>query len=227
MTSPPPASLNPAESSPLSSLASLLLGFAGGALVASRRRWHDDARGAAMVAGIALIGAAANRPLIDALRRAGARRRSADVRMSFLIAQPVERVFGFCRDFENFPRFFGALREVRDFGDGRSHWCASTPTGGTVEWDTVITKYVPNHVIAWRTVGHAMVDSTGLLRFHPEDDGTCVHLVLTYSVNDGHLVDAIAALTTRGPREKLEADVRTLARFIETASESELAEVAR
>ena len=202
----------------------MLLGLFGGVLIASSRRWHVELRASTTVAGLALIGAAARKPLIEALRRAGTRRRSAEVQMSFVIPQPVERVFGFCRDFENFPRFIGALREVRDFGDGRSHWCASTPSGRTVEWDTVTTKYVPNRVIAWRSVGHAPVDSSGLLRFQPEAEGTCVRLALSYRVNDGDLVDALAALATRARCAQLESDVRKLARFLETAIDGDLAE---
>jgi uncharacterized membrane protein len=215
---PPPA----AEPGSNGSFAALLLGLAGGALVASRRSWPRHAQSAATVAGLALIGAAAQRPLSEALRRAGTRRRSAEVRTSFVVSQPVERVFAFCRDFENYTRFIGALREVRDYGDGRSHWCAATRSGKTVEWDTVTTKYVPNKVIAWHTVGRAPVESTGLIRFHPEGDGTCVHIVLTYCVNESRMGDAVAALLTPARSKQLEADIRRLALFLDTASESEL-----
>jgi uncharacterized membrane protein len=212
----------PVELRPAGSFASMLLGLAGGALVASRRRFPEHAQGAATIAGLALIGAAAQRPVAEALRRAGTRRRAAEVRMSFVVAQPVERVFAFCRDFENYPRFIRALREVRDYGDGRSHWCASTPSGNAVEWDTVTTKYVPNKVIGWHTVGHAPIQSTGLIRVHPENDGTCVHVVLTYRVTEGGMGDAITALLTPARGKRLEADIRQLALFLDSASESDL-----
>src|SRR5476651_350652 len=147
MSSPRVIPASNAESGTSAGLGHLLLAVAGGALLGARPRTAGHKRTAVTVAALALLGAAATRPFGNAVRNAGARRRSAEVRRSFIIAQPVERVFAFCRDFENFPRFIGSLREVRDYGDGRSHWCASTPAGKTVEWDAVITKYVTNSVI--------------------------------------------------------------------------------
>jgi uncharacterized membrane protein len=214
---------SPAELGKPPALGQILLGLAGGALLVARRRFPDHARGAATVAGLALLGAAARRPMGDAVRRAGTRRRSAEIRLSFLIAQPVERVFGFCRDFENFPRFIDALRSVHDFGDGRSHWCASTPAGRTVEWDTVITKYVPNCVIGWQSVGSSAVRSSGLIRFKPETGGTCMQVVLSYQVTDSRFADSVAALATPPRAQQLERDILRLASYLERADDGALA----
>ena len=212
-----PASRDADETIPL-----LLAALAGGTLVAARGRLPRAARGVATLGGLALVGLAAYRPLSLLLRQLGTRRRGGEVRMSFVVEQPVERVFGFCRDFENFPRFIGSLRSVRDFGDGRSRWCASTPAGGTVEWSAVTTKYIPNRVIAWETVPGSPVHATGLMRFRPEDGSTCLELVLTYEVLDGAgMRDAIAALVTPPRCRQLEADVRTLAHYLDTAPEAE------
>ena len=194
----------------------LLLGLVGGALFGARRHMSPPARAAATVGGLALIGAAAHRPLAEVLRQAGTRRRAGSIAVSFIVAQPVEVVFGFCRDFENFPLFIGALREVRDYGDGRSHWCASTPAGGTIEWDTVTTKYVPNRVIAWTSVAGAPLETTARMRFVPEGRDTCVKIDATYRVVDGSFADAIAALATRQRSGELEADVRRLGPYLES-----------
>jgi len=188
----------------------LVLGLVGGALFAARRGMSAPARAAATVGGLALIGAAAHRPLAEALRTAGTRRRAGRVAVSFIVNHPVEVVFAFCRDFENFPQFVGALREVRDYGDGRSHWCASTPSGGTVEWDTVTTKYVPNRVIAWTSVGGSPVEMTARCRFVPEGGDTCVRIDASYRVVDGTMADALAALATPSRSQDLAADVRRL-----------------
>lgn len=195
---------------------SLLLGLVGGALFASRRRLPTPARAAATISGLALIGAAAHRPLAEAVRQAGTRRRSGIVALSFIVPHPVEAVFGFCRDFENFPQFIGALREVRDYGDGRSHWTASTPAGGTIEWDTVTTKYVPNRVIAWTSVGGSPIETSARVRFVPEGRDTCVKIDATYRVVDGSMADAIAALLTPQRKGELMADVRRLGPYLDT-----------
>jgi uncharacterized membrane protein len=201
---------------PTMSTPSLLLGLVGGMLFASRRRLATPARAAATISGLALIGAAAHRPLAEAVRRAGTRRRSGIVALSFVVAHPVETVFGFCRDFENFPQFIGALREVRDYGDGRSHWCASTPAGGTIEWDTVTTKYVPNRVIAWTSVGGSPIETSARVRFVPEGGDTCVKIDATYRVVDGSMTDAIAALLTPQRKGELVADVRRLGPYLDS-----------
>ena len=194
----------------------LLLGLAGGALFAARRTMSPRARAAATVGGLALIGAAAHRPLAEAVRRAGTHRRAGEVAVSFVVPHPVELVFGFCRDFENFPLIIGALREVHDYGDGRSHWCASTPAGGTIEWDTVTTKYVPNRVVAWTSVNGSPIETSGRMRFVPEGPHTCVKIDATYRVLDGSLADAVAALATPRRTAELEADLRRLGTYLDS-----------
>lgn len=177
------------------------------------------ARAAATVSGLALIGAAAQGPLASVLRRLGNRRRQASVVLSFVVPRPVEQVFAFCRDFENFPRLIGMLREVRDHGDGRSHWRASTPTGGTMEWDTVTTKYVPNSVIAWESVGHSPLRMRATLRFVPEGTSTRVKVTADYQVVDGTVRDALTALATPSHRpNRLEAEIRRLSEHLASAA---------
>ncbi|MDB4884327.1 MAG: hypothetical protein JWL95_3093 [Gemmatimonadetes bacterium] len=195
---------------PSGPMSSLVLSVAGGALVGGRSR--RGARGAvATIAGLALVGMAAHRPLADALRRAGTRRRSVAIRLSFVVPHAVDVVFRFCSDFENFPRFIGALRAVEDFGDGRSHWSASTPRGGTIEWDTVTTKYVTNRVIAWQSTPLSPVRTSGTLRFVPTPEGgTLVKIALDYTVVAGGFVDAVAAFAVPSRARALEADVRRL-----------------
>jgi uncharacterized membrane protein len=165
-----------------------------------------------MLAGLALVGFAAHRPLTEALRRAGANRRTAHLRLSFVVPRPVAEVFRFCGDFANYPRFVGALREVEDFGDGRSHWVAQTPTGGTVEWDAITTKFVTNRVIEWRSTPNSRVRMCGMLRFVPDPTGgTCLKVSLDYSVEDGRLLDAVAVLAIPRRIRHIEKDIKRLA----------------
>jgi uncharacterized membrane protein len=198
----------------LAPIPSLLLALAGGFLVGQRRDLSPRARAAATIGGLALIGAAARAPFLESVRLTGTRRRSADIRMSIVVAHPVELVFHFIRDFENFPCIIGALRQVRDHGDGRSHWCASTPTGGTVEWDTETTKYVPNSVIAWQSVAGSPVRMRGLVRLEPEDSSTCLELSIEYQVVDGGLADALVALTTTSRQAEIERDIERLSTYL-------------
>jgi uncharacterized membrane protein len=203
-------------------LACLIAALGGGVILAARPRRDGKARDLVTLAGVTLLGVAAHRSVGEALRRAGTRRRAANIELSFVIGRPVEQVFAFCADFENFPRFIGALREVRDTGDGRSHWCVSTPSGGEIEWDAVITKYVTNSVIGWRSVARAPVETRGLIRFKPEAGRTCVKVSISYAVRDGSLIDALAALATPRRSRDLAADILRVESYLAATAPSGL-----
>lgn len=200
---------------PAMPLPTLLLGAAGGALVGSRPRRR--ATGAiATLAGLALVGVAASGPVSDALRRAGARRRTMHLRFSFAVPQPASTVFRFCSDFENFAGLVHALREVRDFGDGRSHWVASGSGGRTLEWDAVTTKFVPYRVIAWQSTVDSAVRTSCTIRFAAErDGGTCVRVALDYASPTDRVKDAVAALASRRRTRQIESDIRRLGERID------------
>jgi uncharacterized membrane protein len=193
-----------------SSFTALLAALGGGILLGARPRDNGRARPIATLAGLALLGVAAHRPLANALKKAGTKRRSGELQFAFVVNRPVEEVFRYCADFENFPRLVSALREVRDTGDGRSHWCATTPSGGEIEWDAVTTKFVTNSVIGWRNSAGAPLATSGVLRFSPEEDSTCVRVSIDYHVFESGMTDALAALIRPRRTHELEADIRKL-----------------
>jgi uncharacterized membrane protein len=203
---------------PAKPISSLLLGAAGGALVGGRSR-RSAAGAITALAGLALVGVAASGPVGDALRRAGSRRRSVHLRLSFVVPHPVSTVFRFFSDFENFPRLVRALREVEDFGDGRSHWIATSTRGRTLEWDTVTTKFVPNRVIAWQSTASSFVRSACIVRVVPEHHGgTCVKISIDYAVPTDRVTDAVAALASRRRTRQIEADIRRLGERLDEMS---------
>lgn len=129
------------------------------------------------------------------VRRAGARRRAVDIRMTVVVEKPVTEVFEFCRDFENFPAILDVLLSVKDTQDGRSHWAVRSPRGEIIEWDATITKYVPQSVIAWESVPGSPVAATGLMRFFPlSSSDTRVDIAVTYLPKSTELGEALRAL---------------------------------
>lgn len=131
----------------------------------------------------------------ERVRRAGARRRALSAHSSIDIARPVADVFRFFKDFENFPRIIGSIRSVVDYEDGRSHWEVYTPGGQTLEFNAVVTKYVPNSVIAWASVSGSPVETTVLARFTPLTPSTMrLDVDVSYCVVDTDLGDAVRAL---------------------------------
>ena len=203
---------------PARPLPSLLLGAAGGALLGGRPR-RPAAGAIAALVGLTLVGVAASGPVSSALRRAGTRRRVVHMRFSFVVPHPVSTVFRFFSDFENYPRLVRVLREVHDFGDGRSHWIASGRGGRILEWDTVTTKFVPNRVIAWQSTPTSLVRSSCTVRVVPERaGGTCVKVSIDYGVPTERLKEAVAVLASRRRTREIEADIRRLGQRLDEMS---------
>ena len=194
---------------------SIALAALGGALVAQRDRRRLGA--VAALVGIGLIAHVARPILRDWVVRRGTARRRVRLRTTIDVARPVAEVFAFCKDFENFPRVIGSLRRVNDFQDGRSHWEAYSASGHLLEWDAVVTKYVPNTVIGWASTPSSRVRMTGLIRFAAgPNDGTRLTIELTYTPQDGGLGDALHALASRPRQKQILAEIERASFYIES-----------
>lgn len=205
------------EATPLQApLATLAAGLLGGVLLgvsegSTRRGELLRVIGAGLLAGAALPG------LARRVVRLGQARRRIRLRMTTEVHRPVSDVFSFLKDFENFPRLVGSLRSVVDYQDGRSHWEGYTPSGGIIEWDVVVTKYVPSSVIAWQSVPGGDVDASGLIRFAPiGPDSTMLDIDITYVPHETALGDALHALTGMRREEQLEHELARASFYIES-----------
>jgi uncharacterized membrane protein len=190
----------------------------GGALLALGRRGRGGAL--ARFAGLALISVASEPILRERVRRAGARRRALSAHSSIEIARPVSDVFRFFKDFENFPRIVASIRSVVDYEDGRSHWEVYTPGGETLEFDAVVTKYVPNSVIAWASVPGSPVETTVLARFTPLTPSTMrLDVDVSYCVVNTGLGDAVRALVAPRSATQLVNGLERARFYLESMSE--------
>lgn len=130
------------------------------------------------------------------------------MRMTVIVERPIGEVFEFCRDFENFPEVINGFLRVTDYQDGRSHWQVHTPRGETIEWDALVTKYVPNSVIAWRSQAGSAVEASGTMRFAPlSDSETRVDVSLRYLPGHTGLADAFSALFATSNAKRLRHDI--------------------
>ena len=209
------APINPVTSSS-ELLDALAVAAVGGVLIGMSGR---KTAGSALVrmAGYAMLGLAA-RPFISAaVRKAGARRRSLATTSTIEIARSVPEVFAFFKDFENFPRVIGSVRSVLDYQDGRSHWELYTPSGAVVEWDAVVTKYVPNSVIAWESVVRSLVDSSGIVRFTAlSPTRTRVDLAITHRPIQTTLKDAIRTFLAPHGRNMIDRHLDRIRFYLES-----------
>jgi uncharacterized membrane protein len=181
-------------------VAGALFGYAAG---------RDDRRGvAARTAAIGLLLAAWVPAAGREILRVGAKRRRIHLRKTLVIDRPVREVFTFCRDFENFPRVIQSLHRITDFQDGRSRWEVVSPSGEILTWDAEVTKYVPNAVLAWRSLPGSIVDCNGLIRFDPTPTGgTRLQIQIDYDPGTTGFTDALRALVDIPRERQLEADL--------------------
>ncbi|HEY9226728.1 MAG TPA: SRPBCC family protein [Gemmatimonadaceae bacterium] len=197
----------------------LAIAVLGGALLgaASRDRRPSSL---ARLAGLALVGVAA-RPLLESLvLRAGRNRRRIEIQSSLEVARAVRDVFAFFKDFENYPRIFGGVRSIVDDQNGTSHWQAYSPSGHLLEWDAVVTKFVPNSVIAFESVPGSAIQARTILRFTPITvNRTRVDFEAVSSPAKTTLKEAIGALMSPPPVERVRAAMEN-ARFYLEAFES-------
>ena len=128
------------------------------------------------------------------------------------VEAPIERVYEFWSDFENFPRFMSHVREVKRTGPDRTHWVVAGPGGTPIEWDAVVTERVPNEVIGWRTVEGSLVEHRGTVRFRPAgNSATRIEVRMAYRPVGGALGHGIAELFGSDPERVIGEDLARVA----------------
>jgi len=191
-----------------------LAGMAGAGLATSGYMRGGLAGVAMAVTGLGLIARAAGNEELGTL----AKGKAFSVDRTLRIDAPVERVFDYWRDFENFPQWMSHVREVRDLGGGRSHWVVDGPAGAPVEWDSELTQERENRELAWRSVEGSTADNGGRVRFEPEGGATRVHIELAYTPPGGLIGHAVAKAFGVDPASEMSDDLAKLKSRIEDAS---------
>jgi uncharacterized membrane protein len=132
------------------------------------------------------------------------RREPDEVRESVIVNVPRERVYEAWTQFENFPRFMPAVREVRAAGPDRTHWVVSGPAGAPIEFESIITRRQAPSALAWRTVEGALVSHGGTARFQPAGPGaTRVDVAMWWRPAGGGIGESLATLSGIDPASVL------------------------
>lgn len=138
------------------------------------------------------------------------------VEKTIRIAAPVEEVFAYWRNLENFPQWMSHVREVRYMGDDRFHWVVDGPAGVPIEWDSELLNVVENREMTWRSVEGSEVQHTGRVRFEPDGDATRVHVQLCYAPIGGVIGHYVAKAFGVDPKSEMDDDLQRLKSLIET-----------
>jgi uncharacterized membrane protein len=142
-----------------------------------------------------------------------------NVQKTINIDAPLDQVFAFCTDYENWPRFMTNVHEVRETQPGLQHWTVEGPGGKEFEWDSEITRLVPGELVSWKTVDGAAVKHTGIMRFDRNEDGsTRVQVRMSYNPPAGTAGHALARLFGADPKRQMDEDLARLKTTIETGT---------
>lgn len=197
------------------------LALLGGALANGRNSRGRTLLATAAVLGVTVLDVLAAKQVAEQPSGSKAVREEEQglviAKRSITVAKPIDEVYAFWRDFQNFPRFMRHLVSVTVTDPTHSHWVAKGPAGKSVEWDAEITEERENELISWRSLPGADVSNSGSVRFHeaPGDRGTEVHVQLTYDPPLGKVGAKVAALFREAPGQQLTDDMRHFKQVME------------
>lgn len=137
------------------------------------------------------------------------------VNKSIIIFAPIDEVYRFWRNFENFPLFMNHVKEVLVQND-ISTWKVAGPAGISFEFQSQITQDIPNDSIAWETLPDSQIHHAGLVRFDQTRDGsTRVTVQMSYVPPAGAVGHAVAQLFGVDPRQAMNEDLMRLKSLLE------------
>jgi uncharacterized membrane protein len=198
-----------------------LAGVGGGMMSVYGRRIGGPVGTLVSAVGLGVLARAATNLRLSRITGVRGGRRAVDVQKAINVNAPVNEVFEFFSHFENFPRFMAHIKEVKRTGDGTWHWVAEGPAGMGVEWDAIVTRFVPNQEIAWKSVTGATVANAGIAQFQPnENGGTRVNVRLCYNPPGGAIGHAVASFFGVDPKKAMDEDLVRFKSLIEEGKTS-------
>jgi uncharacterized membrane protein len=207
------------DEQPWTPAARLLVSAAGGglALYGAKRRGRIGAALGSLGVGLLV------RSLTDLTLRTLAGRarpegtRDVDVQRAIHVDATPAEVFALWVDYDNFPRLFSQVREVRDGGDGRSRWVVEGPAGMPMERDVVLTRFETERELAWRTVGDPDEAQQLQVSFRPDaEGGTRVEVRLSRAPQASVSGEDRATLLGVDPERQVEEDLVRMKAHVET-----------
>jgi uncharacterized membrane protein len=145
----------------------------------------------------------------------GTRGNGIRVQKTVNINAPIDEVYRFWHNFENFPLFMDHVKEI-SVQNGISDWKVAGPAGSSMEFQSHITRDVPNESIAWETIPDSQIHHAGVVRFEENwDGGTRVTVQLTYMPPAGVVGHKVAELFGVDPRQAMQDDLARLKALLE------------
>lgn len=194
----------------------LLMGTLGGVLTAQGMRGHGPLGALMTLTGLGVLSRALTNKEMRRMVGMDAGRRAVEIHKILTIHAPVQEVFAFWRNYENFPLFMSHLSEVRHTGENTSHWVAEGPAGIPFEWDAETVGLEENRMIAWRSIGTSPIENAGIVKFQEEGDGgTRIDIRLSYNPPAGAIGHAVASFLGSDPKHLMDEDLVRMKSLLE------------
>jgi uncharacterized membrane protein len=137
------------------------------------------------------------------------------IEASVTIRSPLEKVFGFYRDFSNLPTFLGDVMAIEQTGPATSRWTIQGLLGIRTHWNVRVTEERANELIRYETVSAPDLRTCWEISFAmPREGETEVREVMKPPL--GRLGRAALALIGKFPAEELASNLRRLKQMMET-----------
>ena len=145
----------------------------------------------------------------------GTRGSGIRVQKTVNISVPIDEVYRFWHNFENFPLFMDHVKEI-SVQNGISNWKVAGPVGSSIEFQAHLTRDVPNESIAWETIPDSQIHHAGVVRFEENwNGGTRVTVQITYIPPAGVVGHKVAELFGVDPRQAMQDDLMRLKALLE------------
>ncbi len=196
--------------------ARLTTGTIGAALMLAATRARGGMCALLGISGGALLARAATNKNLAALLGMADASQGIVVQKTINVEAPVEKVFSFWTDFQNFPRFMHNVREV-EVQEDRSTWLVAGPAGVPVHWTSKLVRVEPNALIEWRSTYDSTVKHQGSVHFQPNGNGgTRVTVRMCYLPPAGAFGHALASMFGADPKAEMDSDLLRMKTMIET-----------
>ncbi len=138
------------------------------------------------------------------------------IEASVIIQRPVERVFGFYRDFKNLPSFLGDVMAIEQIDPATSRWTIQGPLGIRAHWTVKVTEERTNELIRYETVTPAALRTYWEINFASGRDAEETEVREVMKAPLGRLGRAALALIGKSPAEEVHSNLHRLKQVMET-----------
>ena len=132
------------------------------------------------------------------------------------IQRPVDRVFGFYRDFQNLPRFLGDVTAVEQIDPATFRWTVQGPLGIRARWTVRVTEERPNELIRYESVTSPGLRTYWEIHFAPGSEASETEVREVMKAPLGRLGRAALALIGKFPAGEVSSNLHRLKQVMET-----------